>query len=165
MFLLNIVSFYFYFLLVCLCSEKECHNNIFITCNWPWSTNANTGHDMDIDTSTPIIIWENDMIQCNHMCRCRTLPRVRHLDTLNPRSVCASLVIEHIPFLFVSWTNLDLVKDNWETKLYGRDYKRKFEINSSSLCLPHKTYYASTFSSFWVLSFLNSLEQRLFDFL
>jgi hypothetical protein len=42
-----------------------------------WSTDTDTDirHDTDTDTSTLIIIWENDIIQCNHMCRamsCRT---------------------------------------------------------------------------------------------
>jgi hypothetical protein len=34
-------------------------------------------HDTDADMSTPIIIWENDIIQCNHKCR-------------YPRNVCVS---------------------------------------------------------------------------
>ena len=31
---------------------------------------SSTDTYMDIDSSTPIIMWENDTIQCNDSCRC-----------------------------------------------------------------------------------------------
>jgi hypothetical protein len=42
------------------------------------------GHDIDTNMSTPIIIWKNDIIQCNHKYWCSDT------DTSNPRSVHAS---------------------------------------------------------------------------
>jgi hypothetical protein len=50
-----------------------------------WSTDTDSGYDTDTDTSIPIIIWENDIIQCNHKYLC-WIP----IDTTNPRIVCAS---------------------------------------------------------------------------
>jgi hypothetical protein len=32
----------------------------------------------DTDTSTPLIIWENDITKCNHKCWCLIPTRVRH---------------------------------------------------------------------------------------
>jgi hypothetical protein len=40
--------------------------------------------------TTPIIIWEKEVIQCNLMSRCWTLTRVWHSETPNPMSARAS---------------------------------------------------------------------------
>jgi len=65
-----------------------CHFIHLWHCGWPMSHDIGTpmspkcyplfdrdamkhGHDMDTDMSAPIIIWEDDIIQCNTMCRCR----------------------------------------------------------------------------------------------
>jgi hypothetical protein len=39
---------------------------------WCTDTDADTGYGMNIDTTILIIIYKNDIIQCNHKCRCRT---------------------------------------------------------------------------------------------
>jgi hypothetical protein len=53
-----------------------------------WSTD--TGHDTD--TTTSIIIWKNDIIQCNRKYRIGVGHWHEHVsDTPNPRSVRAYL--------------------------------------------------------------------------
>ena len=64
---------------------------------WSTDTDTNTKHDMDTDMPTPLIIWENYIIQSNYKCRCRVVSvsdttRVGHRDTPNPRSVPASCI-------------------------------------------------------------------------
>jgi hypothetical protein len=52
-----------------------------------------TGHDTDTDMTRLMIIWKNDIIQCNHKCRISVGHRHRHVsdtDTPNPISICAS---------------------------------------------------------------------------
>jgi hypothetical protein len=72
--------------------DKKFINFFTFNCsNWKLcSTDTYTGHDTDTDTSTRIIIWKDDTIQCNYKCQCPTLTRVRHRYTPNPRSVRAS---------------------------------------------------------------------------
>jgi len=45
------------------------HGMLFGTKLWSTDTYPDTGHDTATDTPTWIIIWENDIIQCNHRCR------------------------------------------------------------------------------------------------
>jgi hypothetical protein len=68
-------------------------------------TNMDTGHDTDIDTLTPIIIWANDITQCNHVSM-SDIDVCRHQDTPNPRSVCASQDTKKIPIrkIWESWS-------------------------------------------------------------
>jgi hypothetical protein len=46
-------------------------------------------HNTDTDTVTPIIIWKNDIIQCNYKYRA-DVGHVLDTDTPNSRSVRAS---------------------------------------------------------------------------
>jgi hypothetical protein len=55
--------------------EKEIEKSFTIHCHLTHPIKhgqSDTVHDTDTDTSIPIIIWENDIIKCNHKCRCRT---------------------------------------------------------------------------------------------
>lgn len=41
--------------------------NLNVVC-WLWTTYTNIRHDLNTDTSIRIIIYENDIIKCNHRC-------------------------------------------------------------------------------------------------
>jgi len=47
---------------------------------WCTDTHTDTGQYTDTKTSTLIKLWENDIIQCNHMCRCQAPTRFKHWD-------------------------------------------------------------------------------------
>jgi len=44
-------------------------NRLCIVCYSVILWNTDTGHDTDTDMPTEIIIWKNDIVQCNHRCR------------------------------------------------------------------------------------------------
>jgi hypothetical protein len=73
----SFVSFSFFFISRIWISLKYGHRHL-------------TRHT-DTDTSTPIIIRKNDIVKCNHKCRCRIGVQYRHMfgtETTNLISVC-----------------------------------------------------------------------------
>ena len=49
--------------------RAKCSQPLFsVTILWSTDTDMDTGHGTDSDTPTRIIIWENDIIQCNDRC-------------------------------------------------------------------------------------------------
>jgi len=54
------------------CHKKGCSNNTTLSL-FLSSIEIDTDTWHDIDTLTPITIWENDIIQCNHMCWCQNV--------------------------------------------------------------------------------------------
>jgi hypothetical protein len=50
----------------------------FFINHWLWSTETHAHTRHNTNPSTMVIIWENVLIECNHMCQCQKLTHVRH---------------------------------------------------------------------------------------
>jgi hypothetical protein len=63
------------------------HVCTFLRLNDIWSTDTDTGHDTSTDTSIPLIIWKNDIIQCNYKYQCYVGVRHRHVSDIGTRLI------------------------------------------------------------------------------